>query len=178
MIVDIKRAYCYAPAQQPLYVKLPPEDPMAKDPETCGKLLKSLYGTRDAGANWHAAYSSFLLSLGFEQGAANPCHFICRDWGIKGLAHGDDFLYSGTKDSLANLRRDFEKQYECKVETIGYDSELGCSARFLNRVISYTSQGIEFEADQRLVEAMVNDLNLIGSKATPTPGTKPRPIAK
>ena len=33
-------------------------------------------------------------------------------------------------------------------------------------------KGIEFEADQRLVEAMVNDLNLIGSKATPTPGTK------
>ena len=64
------------------------------------------------------------------------------------------------------------------METIGNDSGLGCSARFLNRVISFTSQGIEFEADQRLVEALVNDLGLTGSKATTTPGTKPRPIAK
>merc|ERR1712155_160860 len=32
MIIDIKRAYFYAPARQDIYVRLPPEDPRAKDP--------------------------------------------------------------------------------------------------------------------------------------------------
>ena len=60
MVIDIKRAYFYAPAQKDIFVRLPPEDPRAKDPNVCGRLLKSLYGTRDAGANWHLAYSAFL----------------------------------------------------------------------------------------------------------------------
>ena len=64
MIIDIKRAYFNAPALQPIYVKLPPEDPRASDPNACGRLLKSLYGTRDAGANWHEAYTRFLVMFG------------------------------------------------------------------------------------------------------------------
>ena len=58
------------------YIMLPPEDPKAGDGITCGKLLKSLYGTRDASANWHKSYSDFLKSVGFIQCVANPCHFF------------------------------------------------------------------------------------------------------
>ena len=60
VVIDIKRAYFYAPAQKEIYVRLPPEDPQSNNPEVCGRLKKSLYGTRDAGANWHLAYSNFL----------------------------------------------------------------------------------------------------------------------
>ena len=51
IVIDIKRAYFYAPAQKKIYVKLPPEDPQSNNPDVCGRLCKSLYGTRDAGAN-------------------------------------------------------------------------------------------------------------------------------
>ena len=71
MIIDIKRAYFYAPAQQAIYVKLLPEDPKSQDPNLCGRLCKSLYGARDAGANWHAAYTQFLQRVGYVQGTAN-----------------------------------------------------------------------------------------------------------
>ena len=99
MVIDIKRAYFYAPARQDIYVKLPPEDPRAMDPNVCGKLRKSLYGTRDAGANWHAAYSEFLCRIGFSQGVANPCHFNQADRALKGLVHGDDFLLQAHRAS-------------------------------------------------------------------------------
>ena len=69
-------------------------------------------------------------------------------------------------------------EYDCKIEVIGNNPGMGKSARFLNRVITYTTTGIEFEADQRLVEAMVDDLDLQGSKPADTPGSKPKPIAK
>ena len=38
MIIDIKRAYFYAPAQRDIYIKLPPEDHRAREEGICGKL--------------------------------------------------------------------------------------------------------------------------------------------
>ena len=79
MIIDISRAYFYAPAQKDMYIKLPPEDPRAGEEGICGKLKMSLYGTRDAGANWHLAYSSFLRRIGMAQGA--PLAILWRQEG-------------------------------------------------------------------------------------------------
>ena len=50
-VIDVRRAYFYAPAQRRLFVKLPPEDYMPGDEEKCGLLQASLYGTRDAAMN-------------------------------------------------------------------------------------------------------------------------------
>ena len=83
MVVDIRRAYFYAKAQRPLYIKLPQEDPKSADPNLCGRLEQSLYGTRDAGANWHAEYSRFLLENDLLQGTTNPCHFYSADFTIQ-----------------------------------------------------------------------------------------------
>ena len=151
---------------------------MSKDPNLCGKLEQSLYGTRDAGANWAASYSAFLKDIGLHQGQTNPCHFFSSSRSLKGIVHGDDFLWTGLAQELEWLRKQFENKYECKVETIGFDPSGPQSARFLNRVISYTSEGISFEADQRLVEALVADLGLQNSTTSPTPGSKPPPIPK
>ena len=140
--------------------------------------MKSLYGTRDAGANWHLAYSSFLRRIGMTQGAANPCHFREAGRDLRGLVHGDDFLFTGTLDNLNWLRKQFEGEYACKVDIIGYGPGLARSARFLNRVVTYTDQGIEFEADQRLAEAIVHGMDLNGSHTSAVPGTKPKPIPK
>ena len=87
-------------------------------------------------------------------------------------------MFTGSAEKLRWLHGEFEKQFECKVETIGYGSDVAKSARFLNRVITYADKGIEMEADQRFVEALVDDLKLIGSNVSPVPGTKPQPIKK
>ena len=81
--------------------------------------MKSLYGTRDAGANWHEAYSSFIKEIGLLQGVTNPCHFFTKSRELKGIVHGDDFLFSGCKADLDWLRGKFEKKFECRVNTIG-----------------------------------------------------------
>ena len=88
MIIDIRRAYFHAKAQREVYVKLPPEDPRGDDPSVCGLLNQSLYGTRDAGANWHEEYSNFLKSIDLLQGSTNPCHFFSGDHTLKGIVHG------------------------------------------------------------------------------------------
>ena len=67
---------------------------------------------------------------------------------------------------------------ETKIEVIGYGPHIANSARFLNRVITFGDNGIEFEPDQRLVEAIIDGLGLKGSNTTTTPGTKPRPVQR
>ena len=44
-VLDVRRAYFYAPARRRVFVKLPPEDYQAGDEHRCGLLLVSLYGT-------------------------------------------------------------------------------------------------------------------------------------
>ena len=178
MVVDIRRAYFYAKAQRPLYIKLPQEDPKSADPNLCGKLEQSLYGTRDAGANWHAEYSRFLLDNDLLQGTTNPCHFYSADFTIKIIVHGDDFLCTGTPEKMSWLRQRFEDKYDCKVEEAGFGKGVGRSVRFLNRVITYNEDSIEFESDQRLVESLIHDLNLEKSNTSPAPGSKPKPIKR
>ena len=46
--VDVKRAYFYAKAKKDIFIRLPEED---VEPGMCGRLLKSMYGTRDAASN-------------------------------------------------------------------------------------------------------------------------------
>ena len=54
LIADVSRAFFEAPARRDVCVELP-EEAMERGEttqETVGKLLASLYGTRDASANW------------------------------------------------------------------------------------------------------------------------------
>ena len=52
LFIDIKRAYFNAMVNddEPIYVELPPEDPMHK--KMCGRLNRHLYGARRAAAGW------------------------------------------------------------------------------------------------------------------------------
>ena len=43
--IDVRRAYFHAKARREVYVALPAED---REEGKCGKLLKAMYGTRDA----------------------------------------------------------------------------------------------------------------------------------
>ena len=73
-----------------------------------------------------------------EQGVTNPCHFYNNSRTIKGIVHGDDFMFTGTPKELGELRKAFEERYEGKVEVTGFGKGVNRSARFVNRVITYT----------------------------------------
>ena len=60
MYADVSRAYFYAKAVRPVYVKLPDEDRGTGDEHKCGRLKMSMYGTRDAALNWALEYAETL----------------------------------------------------------------------------------------------------------------------
>ena len=109
MFVDIKRAVFNANARRAVYVVLSPED--AKE-GMCGRLLKSLYGTRDAARNWEEEYSTYLQSIGFIRGVSSPSVIDHPTREIRVVVHGDDFTFLRWRVQLLWARGEMEKQYE------------------------------------------------------------------
>ena len=169
--VDIRKAYFNALPKRDLHVYLPKE--LGAPKGMVGKLLRCVYGTRDAGQLWEDTYANFLISIGFGRGVGSPCCFHHPQRDISIVVHGDDFTALGLAKDLDWYEAQLKSAFEIKVrgrlgEETGDDREI----RILNRVVRLDSDGVRYEADPRHAELIVKSLGL--EKATPvsTPGVK------
>ena len=171
LFIDVKRAYFYAKAKRPVFVQLPEEDYLEG---YCGRLERAMYGTRDAASNWEAAYTKGLVEDGFIPGTASPCAFLNPELDVKCVVHGDDFTFLGTDAVLDAVQRAMKKRYEVKVRgRLGPEAKDDKSIRILNRILEWTAEGLNYEADQRHAEIIVEQLGLSEKKASiSTPGIK------
>jgi len=169
--IDVKKAYLYAKSTRPTYVRLPPEE---KAPEgMCGLLQVSLYGTRDAAANWEAEYSQTLKNAGFCQGASSPCIFRHEAMDATVVVHGDDFTILSDGDGVAKVEKIMSDKYTIKLRGVMGPEKGDCKEiRILNRLLRYTEFGVEIEADPRHAEIIVRDMGMKDAKALGTPGIK------
>ena len=169
--VDVKKAYFYGVPERSLYVKLPPE--LGLDKKLVGKLVRCMYGTRDAGAIWEGCYSSCLIDMGFIQGGASPCCFQHPEWKVSVVVHGDDFTALGTAHALDLYEAGMQKRFECKLKgRLGFEKEDLKEMRVLNRIVRITDDALLYEADPRHAEMLVKSFNLEGAKGVVTPGVK------
>ena len=169
--VDVKKAYLYRIPEQRLYVRFPPELGMPKN--MVGKLVRCMYGTRDAGAIWENCYTKCLLDLGFEQGVASPCSFTHAEWGVSVVVHGDDFTALGTPDGLDKYEKGMTQTFECKMKgRLGTKASDLKEMRVLNRIVRITDTGLRYEADPRHVELLAKSLNMENCRPVVTPGVK------
>ena len=175
MLLDAKKAHLHAMAERPIYVQLPPE---RARPGYCCRLIRSLYGTRDAPRLWEEFAASCLSKLGFLRGKACAVCFRHPQRQVMCLMHGDDFLMAvrvrdleWTRDQLS---RDILLSDKGRLGG-GHDEvrEIKC----LNRVLRWTPTGYQVEADPRHAEIIVTAL---GDKVRTvvTPGAKETATAK
>ena len=172
LYADVSRAYFYARAARPVYVKLPEEDREPGDDNMCGRLKVSMYGTRDAALNWATEYGETLKAAGYQQGVSNPCLFWHPAKEVTIMVHGDDFVAIGDDEQLAETERTLAQKYKIKTEKLGAGAHDAKEVRVLNKVIRYTDEGLELEADPRHAELVVRDLGLEDAKTCKTPGVK------
>jgi hypothetical protein len=174
MAVDVKRAYFYAPATRPIFIEIPVEEREHGDEARVGRLNLSLYGTRDAAMNWVAAYTKVLEDNGFKKGRYSAQNFYHEKRDIALSVHGDDFSCTGPEHQMQWLKGVFQKAYEVKVEILGPDPAKGHlqEVRVLNRVLTWNSWGLGYEADPRHAEIVLQELGMEEAKSVTTPGTK------
>ena len=168
-VIDIKRAYFYAPARRPIFIEIPVEDRDQGDEGMVGQLQLSLYGTRDAAQNWACEYTRFLKEAGFTVGRSSPCNFVHKGRGLSLTVHGDDFTVVGSSEELEWLGKKMKERYDLKMDVLGPDQGQVPEVRILNRILRWGQEGIEYEPDQRHAEKVVEELGLEKSKAVSTP---------
>ena len=133
-----------------------------------------MYGTRDAANNWEGAYTDFMLESGFQMSRSTPCVFYHRAHNIRVVVHGDDFTVLGCTKSLDWFRGRIQARFEVKFKARLGPQEPTQSVRVLNRIVTWTSEGLVYEPDQRHAEIIVRDLGLRGAKPVCTPGVVDR----
>ena len=85
----------------------------------------------------------------------------------------DDFTSCGPADALDWLEPSIASEYEISVgPRLGPERNDAKQARALNRVITWHDDRIEYEADPRQAERLVNECGLAGSNPMATPGAK------
>ena len=88
--------------------------------------------------------------------------------------HGDDFTCSGARPQLQWLETQLRAKYELTVGArLGPGKDDDHEGVVLNRIVRWTSRGLEYEADPRQAERLVADTHLEGANAVTTPGVKP-----
>ena len=167
--IDVGRAYLHAKAIRDVYVRLPDED---HEDGMCGKLVKAMYGTRDAAQCWEREYVNFMKKIGFVCGRSSPCIFHHPERGIRAVIHGDDFSIMGRSDELDWFRTEMRKAFTIKIKArLGPGQKGEQATRILNRIVEYGDNVLYYEADQRHAEDVISGMGLSDdSKTVVTPG--------
>jgi len=144
----------------------------------CGRVNKSMYGARDAAQNWEVAYSQFMETVGFKPGKASPCLFFHPERKIRVVVYGDDFTALAEESQLnwfkAKINENFETKHRAR---LGPESKDDKAVRILNRIVTWTEDGLKYEPDQRHVDIILQQLGLDSkSKSLSSPMLKPAEV--
>ncbi|XRB15543.1 retrovirus-related Pol polyprotein [Pseudoscourfieldia marina] len=111
--IDVETAYLYALVQELIYMR-PPKGTNYGPNKIC-RLLKSLYGLKQAGRNWYLDLKDYLVELGFKPGEVDIGMYsaaVGTENEIWILVYVDDIIFASkneqTKDILAgHLRKKY-----------------------------------------------------------------------
>jgi hypothetical protein len=167
-VLDARKAHLHAFADRTVFTQLPPEEAA---PGWCARLVRCLYGTRDAPKRWEAFLAEQLVALGFAKGLASPCCFYHEQLRVRCIVHGDDFVLSGSATALDTVKAGMHERFLLKElgRLGGGQGELK-ELRVLNRVIRWTPAGLKYEADPRHAEILVRGVAGV-ERALSAPGT-------
>ncbi|XRB23782.1 retrotransposon protein [Pseudoscourfieldia marina] len=111
--IDVETAYLYALVQELIYMR-PPKGTNYGPNKIC-RLLKSLYGLKQAGRNWYLDLKDYLVELGFKPGEVDIGMYsaaVGTENEIWILVYVDDIIFASkneqTKDIFAgHLRKKY-----------------------------------------------------------------------
>ena len=169
--VDIKGAFLHANLQEEIYMELPPGSGFEKDGKACiVRLLKSLYGLKQAGLGWYLVHRDALLKLGFLQSRVDPCLFYHPEKNIWVYVYVDDDL----------LAVDDHEQFEWFVAQLSKFFEVGSAGpaeHYLGIRIQQLHGVIKLD-QQAAVEDLLSKYGMEGCKAVATPSVPNVRLAK
>ena len=133
MVVDVKRAFLHGLCTRSLYIELPGAE--SQGGKYVGKLVRALYGTRDAPLAWLTVVKNDMKEMGFHECKVANGVFTHHERNLKAVAHVDDFLLSGESHQLRWFRDHMSKKHELNVQVAELGRDDAKELDFLGRVI-------------------------------------------
>ncbi|CAA7030657.1 unnamed protein product [Microthlaspi erraticum] len=127
------------------------------------RLVKSLYGLKQASRQWFHIFSGVLLAYGFTQSYADPTLFVkqTEESFLALLVYVDDILLvSNVDEVVVDLKRLLAKEFKIK--------DLGTMRYFLGLEIARAKAGISVSQRKYTLE-LLEEFGFLGCKPAPTP---------
>ena len=158
--IDFILAYMQAPAEVPLYMKLPQGYDSKFLPEGVTKqshvlkLLRNIYGNNTAGHIWNKYLDRGLQEAGFEPSKVDPCLYY--KGGVVLLIYVDDCILMSTMDvaideAISTLRSS-KQNFTIEDE--------GAVGDFLGVKIDCSDDGMITLTQPQLIDLIIEDLNM------------------
>jgi hypothetical protein len=131
------------------------------------RLLRSLYGLKQASRVWNIQLHEFLIKIGFKRSNADTCLYVNSDLGIIIAIWVDDILIAGkNSQNIAKVKKQLAGEFSMK--------DLGQLKHFLGMRVTRTADGISID-QSTYVKDILSRFGMEDSKAVSTPmptGTK------
>jgi hypothetical protein len=147
-----------------IFMRQPPgfEDP--DKPHAYCRLIKSIYGLKQANRVWNQNIDGFLVDCGFLITDADPCLYVRKLGGggiiLVGLYVDDLLIASNDPGMTEELKSQLKSKYSMK--------DLGRATRILNMEIGYCERYITL-SQGGFIQRMIERYDLKDSKAVSTP---------
>ncbi|KAL0325017.1 UNVERIFIED_CONTAM: Retrovirus-related Pol polyprotein from transposon TNT 1-94 [Sesamum radiatum] len=108
--MDVKTTFLNEDLDKEVYMKQPEGFIMPGNEHKVCKLVKSLYGVKQAPKQWHQIFDEVVLSSGYRLNQSNKCVYIKFDNSGNGVIiclYVDDMLIFGTNQQQVDLRKEF-----------------------------------------------------------------------
>jgi hypothetical protein len=160
--LDVNNAFLHGDLQEDVYMIVPQGVTPTKPNQVC-KLMKSLYGLKQASRKWYEKLTSLLLQHQYTQSNSDHSLFIkqtANSFTII-LVYVDDVIIDGTSlHEFQYIKNILHSSFKIK--------DLGQLKYFLGLEVAHSSQGISL-CQRKYYLDLLSDSGHLGSKPVSTP---------
>jgi hypothetical protein len=110
-----------------------------------------------------------MMRLGFKASLHHPSIYFHPERDIRVIAHVDDFLCTGDEVQMDWLYKELSLEYDLKVQKVSGDSRHNQEAKFLNRTIRVTNEGIQIKGDEKHAQILLREWDMENCKGLDNP---------
>ena len=126
--LNIKTAFLYGELNEEIYMEQPEGFVKKRQEEHVCRLLKAIYGLKQASRTWNEKLHKTLLANGFRHTCSDAGVYVHDQWEMILIVYVDDLLPIGSSlDRITSIKKVLTKQFQMR--------DLGAATTFLGMQI-------------------------------------------